>query len=682
LLKTNKLTQDKIIKIITFKNIKIMKSLFKVTFAAIFAVLLNFQATAQVKIGLNPTVRNADSELEIESTDKGLLLPRVALTSTTSFAPMSAHVAGMTVYNTAATGDVVAGYYYNDGSKWVQLGASSNAWKITGNAATTPPTQVGTAVGATNYWGTSDAQNLALGTNAKTRMIFDQKNNAFGGNLNTMAADSNTLVWGGSNIVSPNGHSSLVVGHKNVDSSNFSLVFGLGNSLGAGANDLYNTNRGTILGGDGNVVTAGRSYNSIINGSNNKVYGDCFESIITGYQTTVSNSQKVVVSGRGHNVTNATGSAVFGNFSTVNAAHTLVAGSGHLADVGSDYTAIFGNTNKAYGLNSLVAGTTNIDSSQNSLVFGNGNILGSGLGYSAGNRSNRGTILGGGDNVVKGGETYNSMINGSRNNVIGSCFESIIIGYQTNVTNSQKVVVSGQNHVVTNATGSAVFGNFSLVSAPSALVAGAGNTVAAGANYGIALGESNTVDVNHTNGMAIGKSAKTYGVGQFSATFAGGYLLASNAGATTGMYIAAGASSWTALSDRRAKDNIKDISYGLNTVMQLRPTMYNYKGQKNTSLGFIAQEVKEIMPEVIEQTNLGPNHDYLGIKYTDMIPVITKAVQELKKENDTLKQEVAQLKAQMEGIASLAAQVKELQALVSNNKAVNATEATVKTGKK
>lgn len=84
-------------------------------------IILGLDIQAQMKIGNNPTTINANSVLEIESTNKGLLLPRIGLTSTTSFAPLAAHIAGMTVYNTATAGDVTPGYYYNDGSKWVRI---------------------------------------------------------------------------------------------------------------------------------------------------------------------------------------------------------------------------------------------------------------------------------------------------------------------------------------------------------------------------------------------------------------------------------------------------------------------------------------------------------------------------------------------------------------------------------
>jgi hypothetical protein len=81
-------------------------------------------------VGTNPGTINANSMLEVESTNKGLLLPRLALTSTAAFAPLSAHVAGMAIYNTATVNDVTPGYYYNDGTKWVRIGTLSSSTNI------------------------------------------------------------------------------------------------------------------------------------------------------------------------------------------------------------------------------------------------------------------------------------------------------------------------------------------------------------------------------------------------------------------------------------------------------------------------------------------------------------------------------------------------------------------------
>ena len=80
---------------------------------------------AQLKVGANPTTVNSNSVLEMESSNKGVLLPRVALTGTSSAAPLTAFVKGMIVYNTAAAGSGAAavspGFYYCDGASWQKL---------------------------------------------------------------------------------------------------------------------------------------------------------------------------------------------------------------------------------------------------------------------------------------------------------------------------------------------------------------------------------------------------------------------------------------------------------------------------------------------------------------------------------------------------------------------------------
>src|SRR5690554_5897181 len=85
-------------------------------------------AKAQVveqKVGDNPLIINENAVLDVQSSNKGLLLPRLELTATDNFAPLTAHVQGMTVYNTATAGSgttaVTPGYYYNDGNKWVRI---------------------------------------------------------------------------------------------------------------------------------------------------------------------------------------------------------------------------------------------------------------------------------------------------------------------------------------------------------------------------------------------------------------------------------------------------------------------------------------------------------------------------------------------------------------------------------
>jgi hypothetical protein len=96
-------------------------------------------ATAQTKIKDgsvtgSSTLPNSNAILDLESTQRGLLLPRVQLQATNIAAPLTAHIAGMSVYNTATAGttpvNVFPGWYYNDGTKWVRLAVSGNGFNL------------------------------------------------------------------------------------------------------------------------------------------------------------------------------------------------------------------------------------------------------------------------------------------------------------------------------------------------------------------------------------------------------------------------------------------------------------------------------------------------------------------------------------------------------------------------
>ena len=96
------------------------------------AIMLSaFAASAQQKVKdgtvANGNLPNKDAILELESSSKGLLYSRVALKSTTNASPLSAHIAGMMIYNTQTIADVVPGIYYNDGTKWILAGAGDGA---------------------------------------------------------------------------------------------------------------------------------------------------------------------------------------------------------------------------------------------------------------------------------------------------------------------------------------------------------------------------------------------------------------------------------------------------------------------------------------------------------------------------------------------------------------------------
>lgn len=92
----------------------------KKMYSLLITLIISLSGFSQnVSISSKDTLPNSAAGLDVNFSNKGLLIPRVALTSTSSFAPLSAHVAGMVVYNTATTGDVTPGFYYDNGSKWI-----------------------------------------------------------------------------------------------------------------------------------------------------------------------------------------------------------------------------------------------------------------------------------------------------------------------------------------------------------------------------------------------------------------------------------------------------------------------------------------------------------------------------------------------------------------------------------
>jgi hypothetical protein len=134
---------------------------------ALLGITASKETSAQVKVSATSSAPNPDAMLEIEATNKGLLLPRLSLVSTTSPAPLSNFVKGMMVYDTATINDITPGVYYCDGIKWIKSNAGATAtttttnWSLLGNAGTTA---------GTNFLGTIDNKDVVFKTNSFERV--------------------------------------------------------------------------------------------------------------------------------------------------------------------------------------------------------------------------------------------------------------------------------------------------------------------------------------------------------------------------------------------------------------------------------------------------------------------------------------------------------------------------------
>jgi len=95
----------------------------------------------------------------------------------------------------------------------------------------------------------------------------------------------------------------------------------------------------------------------------------------------------------------------------------------------------------------------------------------------------------------------------------------------------------------------------------------------------------------------------------------------------------------TTPSDKRLKTNIEDINYGLETIMKLSPKQYDWKKDDTHDIGFIAQEVEEVIPEIVKDKK----HFDKQIKtldYEKLTAVLIKAVQEQQQQINKLEEKL------------------------------------------
>lgn len=111
----------------------------------------------------------------------------------------------------------------------------------------------------------------------------------------------------------------------------------------------------------------------------------------------------------------------------------------------------------------------------------------------------------------------------------------------------------------------------------------------------------------------------------------------------TGVNLAAGATSWGTYSDERLKENIENIDSVLPKLSNLRTVKYHLKNidteDSKKRLGLIAQDLVGNFDEVLSESRYSDEDEteYYDVRYTELIPVLIKAIQELKTEIDLLK---------------------------------------------
>jgi hypothetical protein len=224
------------------------------------------------------------------------------------------------------------------------------------------------------------------------------------------------------------------------------------------------------------------------------------------------------------------------------------------------------------------------------------------------------------------------------------------LGLGTNNPNYQMHVVgaSGNNIAKFESPNFPIFGGFIIEdtagSNTSKFVISPGNIANNGSSAMSGVPSSNS---NARNSVTFDIEGSTYDIytfmeGQIRPGFDNLTTLGAPNHRFTNLYLV---NNPTVTSDIRLKDNIIETKYGLETVMQISPVSYQLKSDENNKvhLGFKAQEIQELIPEIV---TTAPDSGMLSMAYSEMLPVLTKAIQELNNKLDAVIKENSDLKEQ------------------------------------
>ena len=163
----------------------------------------------------------------------------------------------------------------------------------------------------------------------------------------------------------------------------------------------------------------------------------------------------------------------------------------------------------------------------------------------------------------------------------------------------------------------------------------------------VTTGDNNTIIGRQTNAGSSGASS----VVVLGAALNGKGDATAYIGGSSGVYNSDNSSAWQTTSDRRIKKNIVDNNIGLDKINQIRVRNFEYRtpeevdpalpshaaiDKQGTQVGVIAQEIQEVLPDVVRQTSLG----CYSVNPDNLTWYLVNAVKELSAEVEQLKSQL------------------------------------------
>lgn len=244
----------------------------------ITTTLFTFTISAFSQVGIGTTAPKA--ALDVESSTNGILIPRVALTSTTISTPVVNPNGGTIetstlVYNTNAVGDVLPGFYYWDGTKWIAMKGlgSTNPGKNTLDQAYD---EGGPGAGRVITADSGPVEITNSGANSSGLRIITSGSNSY-----ALYADQNSTgtTIRAANTFTGNNPYSTIQGRNNSSSSTSGAILGISGGAGyavIGQTDVTSTSRSAVYGNNtrtnGGHGVLGTGVNGVV-GETNYSYG-------------------------------------------------------------------------------------------------------------------------------------------------------------------------------------------------------------------------------------------------------------------------------------------------------------------------------------------------------------------------------------------------------------------------
>jgi len=226
---------------------------------------------------------------------------------------------------------------------------------------------------------------------------------------------------------------------------------------------------------------------------------------------------------------------------------------------------------------------------------------------------NASTIINSAEGATGRGIQFQS---GGTNTVLINSSGNVGIGTTTGISGKLTISSSGGDHIKLDRTGQTSRG---------IVISGIDN---------LSLGtwaDPTQVSITSGGNVGIGTTSPAQAldvVGSIKSSVLGTGLIYSNAGVITS----------TNPSDSRLKNDITDLQYGLNEILQLRPVSYNWKNDvinQGKQFGFIAQEVQEVMPELVKEFKTEEGNR-LGLDKEGIYAALVNAIQEQQKQIEEL----------------------------------------------